>query len=149
MGLAKFTGEFEHTLDDKSRLIIPSKFRTSLGDKFYLLRSVNADSIWIMPETEFNQLIDEVSSKISQTDVAGQKWLRLLVSSAVSCVMENQGRVLIPQKLKEIAGIRDAKVTLIGAINHIEVWSTERWKEQEEQENFIDQTQKVYEKYGL
>lgn len=148
MASTLFTGQYEHNLDDKGRLIIPSKFRASLGRHFYLLRSVNADCIWIMPEEGFDSMIGEVSQKIQKTDALGQKWLRKLMASVTPCEEEKQGRVLIPQKLRELAGIEDGRVTLIGAIDHIEVWSTSMWEEQEEQD-FKTETKFVYEKYGF
>ena len=148
MGCSKFIGKFEHTLDDKGRLIIPSKFRANLGERFYLLRSVNAECLWIMPEPEFESYIEKVSEKIPTTDVPGQRWLRNLNASAHLCEPDRQARVLVPQTHRDIAKIEDSNVTLVGARDHIELWSTKLWKEQEEQD-FVEQTKAVFEKYGF
>jgi MraZ protein len=148
VGQSKFIGKFDHTLDDKYRLIIPSKFREPLGHRFYLLRSVNAECLWIMTEPEFESYLDEVSGKIPKTDIAGQKWYRLFTASAVLCEMDKQWRVNIPQSLREEAKIEDSNVTLVGVRDHIELWSTTLWREQEE-EDFVEQTKSIFEKYGL
>ena len=148
VGFSKFTGYFEHTLDDKGRLIIPSKFRIALGDRFYLLRSVNAECLWIMPESDFEAFMEKVSSVIPTTDVEGQKWLRSLSASVLHCEMDKQGRVVIPQKQREMAKISDPGVVLVGTRDRIELWSTALWKQQEEKD-FIVQTKAIFEKYAL
>jgi len=148
VGQSKFTGEFDHTLDDKYRLIIPSKFREPLGHRFYLLRSVNAECLWIMPEPEFESYLDKVSDSIPKTDIDGQKWLRRFTASAHVCEMDRQWRVTIPQKLRNSAKIEDPDVTLVGVRDRIELWSTPLWRQQED-EDFVEQTKSVFEKYGF
>ena len=150
MGQSRFLGEFDHTLDDKGRLIVPSKFRNALGDKFYALQSLNAKSIWLMPEAVFESFIGKVSGGIPKTDIKGQSWLRQLTSSVWEFQAEHQGRVLIPQKLRERAGILDPKVKIVGADDHIEIWSAALWIEQApEQDEFLEQTKAVYAQYGF
>ena len=148
MGFSKFTGYFEHTLDDKGRLIIPSKFRTPLGDRFYIMRSVNAECLWIMPEGDFESFMEKVSNAIPTTDVEGQKWLRALSASVCQCDMDKQGRVVIPQVQRDMASISDPSVTLVGTRERIELWSTPLWKAQEEHD-FIGQTRAIFSKYAL
>jgi MraZ protein len=148
MGFSKFTGEFDHTLDDKNRLIIPSKFRQPLGERFYMLRSINAPCIWIMPEEVFESFIQKASEKIPVTDVEGQKFLRNIHATVYLCEMDKQGRVVVQQKLKEKCGIVDSNVTLVGTRDQIELWSTSTWKLQQE-EDILDLTKSVYEKYAL
>ncbi len=148
MGQSKFTGEFDHTLDDKYRLIIPSKFREPLGHRFYLLRSVNAECLWIMTEPEFESYVDTVSDRIPKTDIAGQQWLRQFLASAILCEMDRQWRVIIPPKHRKMGKIGDSNVTLVGVRDHIELWSTPLWRKQEE-EDFVEQTKSVFEKYGF
>lgn len=149
MAFAGFSGAAEHTLDDKGRLIIPSKFRAPLGEKFYLIRSINSECIWIMPEDAKNAFIERISSKISLTDVTGQNWLTRLNASVYEVEIDKQGRISIPQDLKKLARIDDPKVTLIGNKDHIEIWSTILWKKQDEEMDFFDQTKAVFEKYGI
>lgn len=148
MGFSKFTGFFEHTLDDKGRLIIPSKFRTPLGERFYIMRSVNAECLWIMPEDDYESFMEKVSNAIPTTDVEGQKWLRSLSASVCQCDMDRQGRVVIPPKQREMAAINDPSVTLVGTRDRIELWSSAKWKEQEEKD-FIGQTKAIFSKYAI
>jgi MraZ protein len=148
MGFSKFTGEFDHTLDDKGRLIIPSRFRPPLGERICMLRSINAECIWIMPEDVCESFISRATEKIPVTDVEGQKWLRRLNASVFQCELDKQGRVLVNQKLRDSVGIVDSNVTLVGTRDQIELWSTSTWKSQQE-EDIIDLTKSVYEKYGL
>lgn len=148
MGFSKFNGYFEHTLDDKGRLIIPSKFRIPLGDRCYIVRSVNAECLWIMSEADFEFFMEKVSNAIPTTDVEGQKWLRALSASVCQGDIDKQGRVVIPQKQRDMATIDEPAVTLVGTRDRIELWSSAKWKEQEEKD-FISQTKTIFSKYAL
>ena len=144
-----FSGHSNHRLDDKGRLIIPARYRTSLGEKFYILRSIHGDEcIWIMPEDEYNELIHDLSSKIQRTDIQGQRWLKRILASSFLCEEERQGRVLIQQNLRDSIGLEDADVTLVGVMNHIEIWSSAKWKEIDEHD-FLEDTMFVNSKYGV
>jgi MraZ protein len=149
VGFSKFTGEFDHTLDEKSRLIIPSKFRKPLGERFYFLRGINAECIWVMPEEDFEAMMEKFDSKIPITDTKGQNWLRSIHASAYLAEMDKQGRVSVPQKLRDWAEVKDPTVTLVGTRNQIEIWSTEKWQARYKEEDFLEQTSQLYSKYGL
>jgi MraZ protein len=101
-----------------------------------------------MTEPEFESFVDTADGKIPKTDVAGQKWLRQFTASAVLCEMDKQWRVIIPPELREIGKLKDSNVTLVGVRDHIELWSTKLWKQQED-EDFVEQTKSVFEKYGF
>ena len=122
------TGHSHHTLDEKWRLIIPSKYRISLGERFYLSRSTESDDcFWIMPEKEFEKLIAIIKDRI-KNDPNDKIWFKNFIASAQDCEEEKQGRVLIPANLREIIGIDETKVTLVGNINRLEVYSTSKWE---------------------
>lgn len=144
-----FSGQSCHVLDAKSRLIVPSRYRTSLGDRFYISRSINAhDCIWMMPEKDFEDMISQLSSKIQTTDTQGQRWLTRLVGAAYLCEVDRQGRIVIPQNLRNVCGIDDENVTLIGVINRVEIWSTLKRAEIDETD-FLEDTKFVNEKYNI
>lgn len=126
--MQEFVGEFEHTLDEKGRLIIPVKFRCLLGDKFYLSMSLNEICLCAYPQEEWERLSNELLRKIHPLDKDGQKFLRIFTSSATVCELDKQGRIFIPSILREKGGISSKNTTLVGTLSHVEIWSTESWK---------------------
>ncbi len=125
-----FYGEYEHTLDRKGRLIIPSKFRevaqANYVEKFFVTRGLDkclflfTEEEWKSQETKFKSL--------SFTKPEARKFNRLYFSGACELAVDKQGRVLIPKYLKDFAGIKQ-DVMLIGVSNRIEIWAKEKWKE--------------------
>ncbi|MBR2562602.1 MAG: division/cell wall cluster transcriptional repressor MraZ [Eubacterium sp.] len=121
-----FMGEYNHTIDSKGRLIIPSKFREELGESFVVTRgmdgclSIYSQESW----TEFEQKLATLplASKEART------FTRFFVSGATSCDLDRQGRILVPATLREYAGLKK-DVILAGNLDRIEVWSKERWTE--------------------
>lgn len=140
-----FVGEFEHTIDQKGRLIIPVKFRPQLGERFYFCLSLNEVCLWALPQSEWSRISEELR-KIPLFDREGQNFLRIFTSSATSGELDRQGRVLIPQNLRESAGIINKEVILIGNFGKIEVWSKERWKTLKEGKVLADLAEKIYQK---
>lgn len=148
-GVRMFSGQSNHTLDEKGRLIIPSRYRSSIGELFYLLRSVQGDAcIWIMPEEGYNNLILGLNERIEKTDTKAQRWLKRILATSFSCESEKQGRVLIPQVLREAIGLKGNEVTLVGAIDHVEIWSNEEWAALNSFD-FMEDTLFVNSKYGV
>ncbi len=144
-----FSGQSNHTLDEKGRLIIPSRYRASIGERFFILRSIQGDEcIWIMPGDTYNDLIKDLNSRIQKTDIQGQRWLKRILASSFECEEEKQGRVLIPQNLRDIIALEENKVTLVGAIDRIEIWSTSSW-EKIDKYDFREDTLFVNSKYGV
>jgi len=124
-----FRGTYEHTVDQKGRLSIPSKFREILRDHFSeMLIITRSDGCLVAyTEDEWQRLERKISElpqlKANVTDVQ-----RYIIASASDCPVDKQGRILIPQYLREHAEIaRD--VILAGMTNKIEIWSKERWQE--------------------
>ena len=123
-------GSFAHTFDAKSRVFIPAKWRESLGDAVVLtpglLNTKDNRCLFGMSLVEW----DAFSSKLSNlpiTDLSGQAVRRSLYSSAASCEVDKQGRILIPTQLRELAGL-NKDVTLIGVGDRIEIWDPEALK---------------------
>lgn len=115
------TGEYRHSLDNKGRVFIPARLREELGDTFYITLSM--DRCLCGYSSEDWQLFCD---KVNAMPVVAQRKMRPLFSKAVKCELDAQGRVLIPQNLREFAGL-EKSVTVIGCNRHVEFWDTDTW----------------------
>ena len=136
-----FYGEYEHKLDKKGRIIIPSKFREASKehyiDKFIVTRGLDS-CLFMFPEEEWRQQESKFKS-LSFTKREARKFNRLFFSGAVELIADKQGRILIPGYLKSYAEIKK-DLMLIGVSNRIEIWAKEKWNEfyQTSKESFED-----------
>ena len=112
------TGEYHHTLDSKGRLFIPSKLREELGDVFYV--TLSPDKCLSAYSAESWKAFTE---KVNAMPYVKQRKMRPLFAYAAKCELDSQGRILIPQNLREFAGLKK-NVTVIGCNNHAEFWDT-------------------------
>ncbi|MGM0651287.1 MAG: division/cell wall cluster transcriptional repressor MraZ [Bacillota bacterium] len=137
-----FTGEFQHTLDGKGRVIIPSKLRDGLGDRFVITRGLD-QCLFVYPNSEWVRL-EQKLKKLPFTKSDSRAFTRLFFSGAMEVEADKQGRILIPNNLREYAGI-EKEVMFIGVSNRVEVWSEEVWKGYFEQanENYEDLAEKL------
>ncbi len=143
----KFVGEFAHTLDPKGRIIVPSKYRDSLGAKVYLVKSWEKECIYILPQNEWERIMKEYLENISPFDEEGQEFRRSLASDVEDSEMDKQGRIFIPQKLRTHAGIESA-VTILGVLNRLELWDTEKWRKQKEGKPFKQLARQVENRFS-
>ena len=121
-----FMGEYNHTIDAKGRLIIPAKFREPLGEEFVLTRGLDG-CLYIYPMDEW-EAFEEKLRALPLTNKDARAFSRFFVAGATTCELDKQGRILVPQTLREFAGlIKD--VVLTGNLTRIEVWSKEKWLE--------------------
>ncbi len=125
-----FYGEHEHALDRKSRVIIPAKFREAFKDnfveRFFITRGLDG-CLFLFTEEEWKKQEQKFKS-MSFTKPESRKFNRLFFSGASDVVCDNQGRILLPQYLKDYAQIQK-DVVIVGVSNRIEIWSKARWKE--------------------
>lgn len=119
-----FLGEFQHTVDQKGRLAIPAKFREELADGAVVTRGLDKCLV-IYPRNEWEGLAEKVS-QLPQTQPNVRTLSRLLFSGAVDVSLDSQGRTILPQYLREYAGIT-ANVAVIGLFQRVEVWNLEDW----------------------
>lgn len=117
------TGEYQHSLDSKGRIFIPAKLREELGDVFYITISMDK-CLCAYNGTNWQQL----SEKVSAMPYVKQRRMRPLFAHAAKCELDAQGRALIPQNLREFAGLTK-NVSVVGCNNHAELWDSESWKE--------------------
>lgn len=122
------TGTYEHNIDTKGRLAIPSKLRDELGSVFYLAMGVDA-CLAIYPQSTWNRFTE----KFASLPMSQSKKMRSLFANAARCELDSQGRIVIPQKLKKYAGI-EKDVVIIGVHDRAEIWAAEKWAAEEEEE---------------
>lgn len=119
-----FSGEYNHSVDAKGRVIMPSKFRETLGNKFWITRGLDKN-LTVYSCDEWQKVYDKLST-LPFVDRNSRALSRLLLSGCVECEVDKQGRILIPQPLRTYAGI-EKDVTVIGNGNKVEIWSSDSW----------------------
>lgn len=119
-----FMGEYNHTVDTKGRLIVPSKFRELLGVDFVVTKGLDG-CLFVYPSEEW-KTIEEKFRNVSQFSKDARKFARFFFAGAAVCEVDKQGRVLIPTVLREFAHL-EKEVVLAGVLNHIEIWSKDCW----------------------
>ncbi len=121
-----FSGEFEHSLDPKGRVIIPSKMRDQLGEVFYITKGIE-HNLLVFSKEAWNEFYAKLNT-LPLTNRNARGFKRLFLSGAVECEANAQGRILIPATLREYANI-EKDVTIIGNGNNVEIWDTKTWKD--------------------
>ena len=122
------TGEYFHTLDAKGRLAVPSRLRDELGSVFYVTLSM--DRCLSAYSSESWQ---SFSDKVDAMPFVKQRKMRPLFAFAARCEVDAAGRILLPQNLREYAGLTK-DVTVVGCNNHAELWDSESWQKQQSSE---------------
>lgn len=122
-----FLGEYSHTIDDKGRLTVPSKFRTDLAVGIVVTRGFD-QNLMVYPMPGWQKLSERVLSK-PISDPRVREFRRLLFSGAADLTQDRQGRILLPPFLREYAGIMD-EVVIVGMYDHLEIWSATAWQTQ-------------------
>ena len=128
-----FIGEYQHSLDTKNRIMIPSKFRSKLGDHFILAKGLD-HCLFIYTMEEWEKFEEKLSS-LPLTSKDARQFTRFFLSGAEECEMDSQGRILIPQSLREHANLTKDIVS-IGVSNRIEIWDAQSWRDFTSVDNF-------------
>lgn len=114
-------GQYRHNIDAKGRLFIPAKFREELGETFYVTigldgcLAVYSDAKWA-----------ELTAKFDALPIAQARRMRALFANAAACDPDGQGRILIPAKLRDYAGL-EKEVVINGVSKCVELWAPQRW----------------------
>jgi MraZ protein len=137
-----FLGEYQHSIDDKGRIIIPAKFREALGTDFIITRGLD-QCLFVYPRAEWNQLEQRLKALPSMAANA-RAFSRLLFSGASECEWDKQGRVNVPNHLREYSKL-DKDCTVIGVSNRVEIWDKEIWAEysRQSQDSFNEIAEKL------
>ncbi|REC32138.1 cell division/cell wall cluster transcriptional repressor MraZ [Enterococcus pseudoavium] len=121
-----FMGEFQHNIDAKGRLIVPSKLREQLGEKFVVTRGMDG-CLFGYPLAEWEQLETKLNEMpLSKKDA--RAFVRFFYSAATECEIDKQGRINIPQSLRSHASL-EKECVVIGLASRIEIWDQGRWNE--------------------
>ena len=118
-------GEYRHTLDNKKRLSLPAKWRQELGVKLVLTRGLDS-CLFIYPFKEWQRISSKVAGlPLGQADT--RSFNRFFLSGAVAVDVDKNGRILIPDFLKEFADLKEGSVILAGIHNRVEIWNEKMW----------------------
>ncbi len=119
-----FIGEHQHILDSKKRLAIPSKFRKDFKKGAVVTRGLD-NSLFVYPQDEW----DKLAEKLSQMPIGKQStrsFVRLILAGAMDVRLDSQGRILVPDYLKDYAKLKK-NVIVAGLFNRLEIWDIETW----------------------
>ena len=117
-----FMGEYNHTVDPKGRLIVPSKFREQLGSEFVVTKGLDG-CLFVYPAEEWHN-IEEKFRNISMTSKDARKFSRFFFAGAAAVELDKQGRILLPP---------------VGVLSRVEIWDKDRWQENTYDEDEMDE----------
>jgi len=118
-------GQYEHTIDTKKRLALPVKFRGELGDKIIITRGVDG-CLFVYTQQEWQSVSAKWSTlTISQTEA--RSFARMMLAGAMEVSLDKLGRILVPDYLKEYAGL-NKNVVICGLSNRLEIWDANKWQ---------------------
>ena len=123
LALNAFIGNYQHSIDTKGRLFLPAKQRSYVGEKVYMTRGLD-DCIFLFSEDGWNSFVESLNNMPSAKSRVA---VRYFSGNAAQSDVDSQGRITIPTTLRKIAGV-EKDVTVVGALNRIEIWDTERWE---------------------
>ena len=130
-----FNGEYNHTIDTKGRLIIPSKFREELGEQFMMTRGLDG-CLFLFPMDEWHNH-EEKLKKLPMADKNARAFSRFFTAGATLCELDKQGRILLPASLREFAEL-EKDVVLVGVGSRIEIWNKEKYEDMGEDMDMDD-----------
>jgi MraZ protein len=119
-----FLGEYSHSLDEKGRVVMPSKFRDDL-ERGCVVTKGQERCLYVFPRERWDEEAERVL-RLPRTDRRARNYQRSFFASAVDQMLDRQGRAQIPEALRAYAGLKKDLV-VVGVADHIEVWATETW----------------------
>ena len=117
-------GQFNHSIDTKGRLIIPNKLREQLGESFVLTYGLDG-CLYGYPDAEWEEFEGKLR-KLSNSNKNARQLKDYFVAKAIDCELDSQGRIVIPQYLRDAAHLKK-DVVVVGSIEKIEIWDLEIW----------------------
>lgn len=127
-----FIGEYNHSVDTKGRMNVPAKFREDLGERFYMTKGLD-NCLFMFPEAEW-RVFEEKLKTLPLTNRNARAFVRLFFAGATECTLDKQGRVNIPQTLRDHGQITK-EVIVIGVGTRVELWSESNWTEYNDPDN--------------
>lgn len=121
-----FLGEYTHTIDDKGRVTIPARFRAELAAGMVVTRGFDRN-LMVYPVEEWLEMAERVAAR-PVSDESVRAFRRRIFAGATDLEPDRQGRIVLPQYLREFAGI-DGEVVVAGNYDYVELWDAEAWRE--------------------
>jgi MraZ protein len=140
-----FFGEYSYKVDEKGRVPLPPKFRREIKEGVILAKGTGEKCIAAYPITEWKRLSDSLAAK-AVTPANLRRLNRAIFSSAFGVSFDGQGRIKLPDPLREYAGIGDTAI-VVGANNRVELWSEDEWKA--EKTSAEEQASQIIEGFGV
>ena len=136
-------GEYHHNIDEKNRLIIPSKFRGELGEKFVITRGLE-NCLFVYSYSEWENIVSKLKA-LPFTKKDSRNFTRFFLSGATECTLDKSGRVCITSPLVHYAGLTSSCV-IIGANDRLEIWDEDNWNKffVDNEENFSDIAENLF-----
>ena len=120
----QFMGEYNHSIDAKGRVIVPSKFRGKLGDRFIVTKGLDG-CLWVFPTSEWESFSEKLTSlPVARKDA--RNFTRFFMAGATEVETDKMGRILLPQVLRDYAKL-DKEAVLIGTGSRVEIWNSDTW----------------------
>ncbi len=130
-----FMSEYNHTIDTKGRLIIPSKFRDQLGEEFVVTKGMDG-CLFVYANEDWSAFEQKLTS-LPLINKEARKFARFFLAGAAQVEVDKQGRILLPANLRDFAGL-EKDVVLVGVGSRIEIWSRENWENMDADSNMDD-----------
>lgn len=138
-----FMGEFHHNIDDKARIVLPSKFREELGETFVVTRGLEG-CLFVYSKLEWDNLVAKLKT-LPFTKKDARAFLRFFLSGAMECQVDKQGRVALPTPLVSYANLKKECV-VIGVNDRLEIWSNDAFNDyfKQNEENISDLAEDLF-----
>lgn len=124
-------GEYTHTIDDKNRVSLPSKFRSLMGKKIVITPGLD-QCLFAFTTTEWTRIAERLAENASMLSSDMRSFTRYMFGGASEAEVDNIGRILVPDFLRERANLK-SKVVLIGVQNRVEIWNEKSWSDYKRQ----------------
>ena len=125
-------GEYNNKLDDKGRVSVPAKFRDDLGHSFIVTKGLD-NCLFAYSKEEWATFEAKLNS-LPLTNPNARNFIRFFFAGATECETDKQGRINIPQNLREYAGL-SKEVFIVGVSTRVEIWDKDKWLEYTDKEN--------------
>ena len=149
MAKAEFSGNYSHSIDPKGRVTIPTAFRQLLGESFTIGLNNEFNAIALYPQDKWQDISDKLDM-IPDSDRKGMRYVRLIkMNSFPGGELDGQGRVLLPQALRQKLGI-GKNIRFVGMGRYLEIWDEDTWQVQmaEAEDEFDDLMDYVNDRYS-
>ena len=126
--MVSFVDEYERQLDERGRIILPSKLREDISGTVYITQSTSEKCLHLYTEEEWSKVAEKVNQLPTATDYNAAAFVRLFFGKATSVTVDKQGRIPIAKRLLDYAEL-NKEVVLVGANTRLEIWDAQRWNE--------------------